>query len=96
MDSDNNISFTTLLVPSGLSILSRTRLCHAVELAQDFCAKLNGTLSGLSRLPARDERVRSRPQIHLLALAIGALDDGFDRRLYDSPGRQSHLQAVSD
>ena len=28
--------------------------------------------------------------------AAGFGNNGFDRRLHDSPGRQSHLQAVSD
>ena len=50
------------LLVHHLSILSRTRLCHAVALAQGFCAKFNGTLSGLSRLPATNRSARSHCQ----------------------------------
>jgi hypothetical protein len=36
------------------------------------------------------------PEIHLQPLAVGALDDGLDRRVYDSAGMQINLKAFAE
>jgi hypothetical protein len=47
-------------------------------------------------LPQINESSLVLPKIHLEPLAIGALDDGFDRRVYDPACVQIDLNAVAD
>ena len=59
---------------------------HAQRLSADF----------LDYLPEMNQGGLILPKIHLKPLAIGVLDDGFDRRLYDPAGMQIDLNAVAD